>query len=199
VSGAVNCVFVFLLFNLILLHLYLIAKGISTYEFIVAQREEERRQKEGEEGRRKGGESHKVVYPAELAAGKQENETSSNEGLGEKRRREEKFRQEEEEPNTQQTHLVRVGSRSSGVNEGKGIIFGEKDGTEKSEGKVQGEGEHEADRESGGDSDGSSNVQLSQLFTRNKSLKLIIGHSDYYRPHKPQKEQERGKMKSMFI
>lgn len=38
VSGAINGVFAFLLINLIILHFYLIAKGISTYEFIVAQR-----------------------------------------------------------------------------------------------------------------------------------------------------------------
>lgn len=37
-SGAVNAVFVFLLLNLIVLHLYLLYKGLSTYEFIVAQR-----------------------------------------------------------------------------------------------------------------------------------------------------------------
>jgi palmitoyltransferase len=39
-SGGINSIFVILLFNLILLHLYLFYKGISTYEFIVAQREQ---------------------------------------------------------------------------------------------------------------------------------------------------------------
>ena len=39
ISGGINGVFVFLLLNLIILHIYLISKGISTYEFIVAQRE----------------------------------------------------------------------------------------------------------------------------------------------------------------
>lgn len=39
ISGVINAIFVILLVNLILLHLYLIYKGISTYEFIVAQRE----------------------------------------------------------------------------------------------------------------------------------------------------------------
>jgi hypothetical protein len=39
ISGSINIVFVVLLANLILLHLYLIYKGISTYEFIIAQRE----------------------------------------------------------------------------------------------------------------------------------------------------------------
>ena len=38
ISGAINCVFSFLLLNLIVLHIYLMCKGISTYEFIVAQR-----------------------------------------------------------------------------------------------------------------------------------------------------------------
>jgi hypothetical protein len=49
VSGSINSIFVLLLINLILLHLYLINKGISTYEFIMAQREEERKQKEMEQ------------------------------------------------------------------------------------------------------------------------------------------------------
>lgn len=40
VSGGINSIFVILLINLILLHLYLANKGISTYEFIMAQREE---------------------------------------------------------------------------------------------------------------------------------------------------------------
>lgn len=40
VSGGINSIFVILLINLILLHIYLINKGISTYEFIMAQREE---------------------------------------------------------------------------------------------------------------------------------------------------------------
>jgi hypothetical protein len=39
ISGAINIIFVILLVNLILLHLYLIYKGISTYEFIIAQRD----------------------------------------------------------------------------------------------------------------------------------------------------------------
>ena len=38
ISGAVNCVFAFLLLNLIVLHIYLMCKGMSTYEFIVATR-----------------------------------------------------------------------------------------------------------------------------------------------------------------
>jgi DHHC palmitoyltransferase len=45
-SGGINSIFVILLINLIGLHIYLMHKGISTYEFIMAQREEERRQKE---------------------------------------------------------------------------------------------------------------------------------------------------------
>lgn len=44
-SGGINSIFVLLLVNLIILHIYLMHKGISTYEFIMAQREEERRQK----------------------------------------------------------------------------------------------------------------------------------------------------------
>lgn len=48
VSGSINAIFVLLLANLIVLHIYLIHKGISTYEFIMAQREEERKQKEAE-------------------------------------------------------------------------------------------------------------------------------------------------------
>jgi palmitoyltransferase len=43
VSGGINSIFVILLVNLILLHLYLLQKGISTYEFIMAQREQERK------------------------------------------------------------------------------------------------------------------------------------------------------------
>jgi hypothetical protein len=43
VSGSINAVFVLLLVNLIVLHLYLLHKGISTYEFIMAQREQERK------------------------------------------------------------------------------------------------------------------------------------------------------------
>lgn len=31
ISGAVNCIFAFLLFNLVALHIYLQCKGISTY------------------------------------------------------------------------------------------------------------------------------------------------------------------------
>lgn len=46
ISGAINAVLAFLLLNLILLHVYLMAKGISTYEFIVAQREEDRKGRE---------------------------------------------------------------------------------------------------------------------------------------------------------
>ena len=62
ISGGVDTVFAFLLLNLILLHIYLMNRGISTYEFIVAQREEERRKKM-EEDRRKLAETHKVVIP----------------------------------------------------------------------------------------------------------------------------------------
>jgi len=40
VSGGINSIFVLLLVNLILLHIYLFHKGISTYEFIMAQREQ---------------------------------------------------------------------------------------------------------------------------------------------------------------
>jgi len=39
VSGGINSIFVLLLVNLILLHIYLFHKGISTYEFIMVQRE----------------------------------------------------------------------------------------------------------------------------------------------------------------
>ena len=48
-SGGINAIFAILLANLIVLHCYLMHKGISTYEFIMAQREEERRQKEEKE------------------------------------------------------------------------------------------------------------------------------------------------------
>lgn len=41
VSGAINSIFTLLLANLIALHIYLICKGISTYEFIIAQRQKE--------------------------------------------------------------------------------------------------------------------------------------------------------------
>ena len=44
-SGTINAIFVFLLINLIVLHLYLLHKGISTYEFIVIQRQEEEKRK----------------------------------------------------------------------------------------------------------------------------------------------------------
>lgn len=44
-SGTINAIFVILLINLIMLHLYLIHKGISTYEFIVIQRQEEEKRK----------------------------------------------------------------------------------------------------------------------------------------------------------
>jgi palmitoyltransferase len=46
VSGGINSIFAILLVNLILLHIYLFHKGISTYEFIMAQREQEKKQKE---------------------------------------------------------------------------------------------------------------------------------------------------------
>ena len=46
VSGGINAIFAFLLINLIVLHIYLICNGISTYEFIIAQREEEKRKKD---------------------------------------------------------------------------------------------------------------------------------------------------------
>lgn len=46
ISGAINSVFTILLINLIILHIYLLCKGMSTYEFIMAQREAERREKE---------------------------------------------------------------------------------------------------------------------------------------------------------
>jgi hypothetical protein len=39
ISGAINSIFVILLLNLIVLHIYLIANGLSTYDFIMAQRE----------------------------------------------------------------------------------------------------------------------------------------------------------------
>jgi hypothetical protein len=42
-------------------------------------------------------------------------------------------------------------------------------------------------------------VELSQLFTRNKSLKFIIGKNEFYRPHRTSREHTRGiKSKSMF-
>lgn len=40
ISAAINAVFAFLLINLIILHIYLFCKGLSTYEFIMAQREQ---------------------------------------------------------------------------------------------------------------------------------------------------------------
>jgi len=40
ISAAINAVFALLLINLIVLHLYLLYKGMSTYEFIMAQREQ---------------------------------------------------------------------------------------------------------------------------------------------------------------
>ena len=48
-SGGINAIFAILLANLIVLHCYLMHKGISTYEFIMAQREEERRRNEEKE------------------------------------------------------------------------------------------------------------------------------------------------------
>lgn len=48
-SGGINAIFAILLANLIVLHFYLMHKGISTYEFIMAQREEERRRNEEKE------------------------------------------------------------------------------------------------------------------------------------------------------
>ena len=44
-SGTINAIFVVLLINLIILHLYLIHKGISTYEFIVIQRQDEEKRR----------------------------------------------------------------------------------------------------------------------------------------------------------
>lgn len=38
ISGAINSVFTILLLNLIFLHLYLLYQGMSTFEFIIAQR-----------------------------------------------------------------------------------------------------------------------------------------------------------------
>lgn len=61
ISGSVNSIFAFLLFNLILLHIYLQCKGLSTYEFILAQREQERLRKEEEENKKLAAESQKVV------------------------------------------------------------------------------------------------------------------------------------------
>lgn len=63
ISGAVNCVFSFLLFNLIVLHIYLMCRGISTYEFIVAQREKERKEKEEEDRKKVSADPNKVVHP----------------------------------------------------------------------------------------------------------------------------------------
>jgi len=40
------------------------------------------------------------------------------------------------------------------------------------------------DNSNNDDSDAESGVEISQLFTRNKSLKFIIGKSDSSRPHK---------------
>ena len=54
------------------------AKGMSTYEFIVAQREEERVKKEQEEKEKKiGGESQKVVYPSNLVGSRPDLEQNS--------------------------------------------------------------------------------------------------------------------------
>jgi hypothetical protein len=47
VSGAINSIFVLLLANLIALHIYLICKGISTYEFIIVQRQKENKETPG--------------------------------------------------------------------------------------------------------------------------------------------------------
>jgi len=38
-------------------------------------------------------------------------------------------------------------------------------------------------------SSGSESIEISQLFSRNKSLKLIIGKNEYYKPHKIEKDQ----------
>ncbi len=45
VYSIVPVVFSVLLFNLVALHIYLICKGITTYQFIMLQREEARRKK----------------------------------------------------------------------------------------------------------------------------------------------------------
>lgn len=47
-SGTISAIFVILLINLIVLHLYLIYKGISTYEFIMIQRQEEDKRKKAQ-------------------------------------------------------------------------------------------------------------------------------------------------------
>lgn len=53
--------------------------------------------------------------------------------------------------------------------------------------------------ENEGDSEGESSIELSQLFTRNKSLKFIIGKNEFYRPHRTSRDQARDiKSKSMF-
>jgi len=43
--SAVVAVFCILLMNLVGLHIYLICKGITTYQFIMLQREEEKKKK----------------------------------------------------------------------------------------------------------------------------------------------------------
>jgi beta-lactamase regulating signal transducer with metallopeptidase domain len=42
IIGVVVCVFALLLINLIILHVYLHCKGLTTYEFILIRKEEER-------------------------------------------------------------------------------------------------------------------------------------------------------------
>jgi hypothetical protein len=82
----------------------------------------------------------------------------------------------------------------------KSVIFGHNDLTEKSENS---DNVHERGvevmAENEGESEGESSVELSQLFTRNKSLKFIIGKNEFYRPHRTTREQTRDcKSKSMF-
>ena len=76
ISGALNSVFAFLLLNLIGLHIYLMCKGMSTYEFIVAQREQEKKKAIEESKERVSVETKQIsVHPEEVVG--QESEEDS--------------------------------------------------------------------------------------------------------------------------
>ncbi len=82
-SGGINTVFVILLFNLIALHVYLMHKGISTYEFIMAQREEERKKREQEQMLPKESETQKIEMRQEVAKNERINEELEGRSVGE--------------------------------------------------------------------------------------------------------------------
>lgn len=141
VSGGINSIFVILLINLILLHLYLLHKGISTYEFIMLQREQERKQKQAQT------EEHKELPRVDSQKAAMKNEEISSSG-----REQSIHGQAEMKEESSSNNVIRIRSMEKAQDEGesssdshqhpreekekhrlpKSVIFGHNDLTEKS-------------------------------------------------------------------